>query len=134
MTGPPDPTPTQPWASNRTGRRGFTQKVARFILRRDKDCQLGYPGCQTTPTQADHMTPWAEAILLGWTPSGSTTRTTDRPYALRVMGSRHRPRRNEVAPAPAPPGPATAQPHRIQDSSADPSRCGPAAEVTEGGG
>ncbi len=63
----PQPTP-QPWASNRPGRRGFPPKVARHILRRDKTCQLDYPGCQTTPTQADHITPWAEATLLGWTP------------------------------------------------------------------
>lgn len=60
---------TTPWASTRPGRHGFPPKIARYIIRRDKTCQLAYPPtCVGTPGVADHITPWAEAVALGWTP------------------------------------------------------------------
>ena len=65
MTSPSRP---PAWQTHRPGRHGFPAKTARRIIRRDKECQLAYPGCTGTPTAADHIVGWADATAAGWEP------------------------------------------------------------------
>ena len=55
-----------PWEHHtRPGRHGFPKATARRIIRRDKTCQLAYPGvCVGTPRIADHVVGWADACAL----------------------------------------------------------------------
>lgn len=66
MTHPQGPRTTS-WSGTR---QSLPTKTRRYILRRDKTCQLNYPQvCVGTPREVDHITPHAEATLLGWTPA-----------------------------------------------------------------
>lgn len=56
--------PTGSWSGTR---RSFPKRTRARILRRDPHCKLAIEGvCTGTSTEADHITPHAQALALGW--------------------------------------------------------------------